>query len=104
MVVTFTSVSVGSRDDRNRCLREIGQYVIEMMADVIGMPVIASAVPEASSRGAALVALKSLGTIHDFSDAPATFGQVFEPEAVPHEKYRRGRARQEKLYDLLIDV
>ncbi len=76
----------------------------QMMADVIGVPVIASAVPEASSRGAALVALKSLGTIHDFSDAPATFGQVFEPEAVPHEKYRRGRARQEKLYDLLIDV
>lgn len=75
----------------------------QMMADVIGVPVIASAVPEASSRGAAMLALKSLGTIHDFSDAPATFGQVFEPEAANHEKYLRGRERQEKLYELLIE-
>ena len=67
-----------------------------MMADVIGVPVVASAVPEASSRGAALLALKSLGHISDFGDAPATFGSVYEPDAANHERYKRGRERQER--------
>jgi gluconokinase len=74
----------------------------QMMADVIGVPVIASAVPEASSRGAALMALKSLGLITDYSDAPATFGAIFEPEAASHTRYRSGRERHEKFYELLI--
>ena len=74
----------------------------QMMSDVIGVPVIASAVPEASSRGAALLALKSLGLIAAFSEAPATFGQVFEPDPANHARYQHGRARQEKYYDLLI--
>lgn len=74
----------------------------QMMADVIGMPVIASAVPEASSRGAALMALRALGLISDFSDAPATFGQVFAPDRANHERYLHGRERQEQLYKLLI--
>ena len=74
----------------------------QMMSDVIGVPVIASAVPEASSRGAALLALRSLGLISAFSDAPATFGNVFEPDRANHERYKHGRERQEKYYDLLI--
>ncbi|HZS10067.1 MAG TPA: gluconokinase [Blastocatellia bacterium] len=74
----------------------------QMMADVIGVPVVASAVPEASSRGAAVLALRSLGCIDDFGDAPATFGSVYEPDGANHEKYKRGRERQERLYELLI--
>lgn len=74
----------------------------QMMADVIGVPVIASAVPEASSRGAAVMALKTMDCIADYTAAPATFGRVFEPDAARHERYQRGRVRQERLYRLLI--
>ena len=73
-----------------------------MMADVIGVPVIASAVPEASSRGAALLALGSLGHLAEMSSMPVPRGGVFQPDASRYEAYRRGRERQESLYDLLI--
>jgi gluconokinase len=74
----------------------------QMMADVIGLPVIASTAPEASSRGAALLALKAFGRISDVDAAPVPFGATFEPRPAHHERYRRGRARQQRLYDLLI--
>ncbi len=73
-----------------------------IMADVIGVPVIASAVPEASSRGAALLWLESLDEIDDLNSIPAPTGRVFEPDSSHHEAYRKGRERQELLYDLLI--
>jgi len=74
----------------------------EMMADVIGVPVMASAIPEASSRGAALLALESLGHLADLGSIPAPQGRVFQPDASRHEAYRRGRERQGGLYDRLI--
>jgi gluconokinase len=74
-----------------------------MMADVIGVPVVASAVPEASSRGAAMLALEAFGQIENLDDLETPFGGIFEPSARDHELYLRGRARQEKLYDLLIE-
>ena len=74
----------------------------QMMADVMGVPVIASAVPEASSRGAALLALQSLGLLNDLSSVAVPEGRMFEPDPSHHQAYRRGRERQESLYDLLI--
>src|SRR5262249_49037123 len=74
-----------------------------MMADVIGVPVVASAVPEASSRGAAMLAMEAFGHIGSLGDLETPLGEVFEPNARDHELYLRGRARQESLYDLLID-
>ncbi len=74
----------------------------QMMADVIGVPVVASAVAEASSRGAALLALQALGYIPDLDAVPAPLGKVYEPDAASHELYQRGRKRQQRLYDLLI--
>lgn len=78
------------------------QVWTQMMADVIGVPVVASAVPEASSRGAALLALEAFGHIKDFSEVETPLGRVFEPQAENYERYQEGRARQEKLYELLI--
>jgi gluconokinase len=75
----------------------------QMMADVIGVPVVASAVPEASSRGAAMLALEAFGHIKDFGELPTPLGEVFEPDADNHERYERGRERQEKFYQLLVD-
>jgi len=75
----------------------------QMMADVIGVPVVASAVPEASSRGGAMLALEAFGFIKEFGELPTPLGEVFEPNAGNHEKYLLGRQRQEKFYDLLIE-
>src|SRR5262249_15731511 len=74
-----------------------------MMADVTGVPVVASAVPEASSRGAAMLAIEAFGLIGSLGDLETPLGEVFEPNASDHELYLLGRARQERLYDLLIE-
>jgi gluconokinase len=76
----------------------------QMMADVIGVPVVASAVQEASSRGAAMLAMEAFGHISGFGDLPTPLGEVFEPNARNHERYKQGRARQEAAYDLLISA
>jgi len=73
-----------------------------MMADVIGVPVVASAVPEASSRGAAMLALEAFGLVKSLDGLETAFGEVFEPNAENHEQYEIGRARQESLYKVLV--
>ncbi|MGH9752330.1 MAG: FGGY-family carbohydrate kinase, partial [Blastocatellia bacterium] len=74
----------------------------QMMADVIGVPVVTSAVPEASSRGAAMLALEAFKQIESLDDLETPLGEVFEPNAENHERYERGRMRQESLYKSLI--
>lgn len=73
-----------------------------MMADVIGVPVVVSAVPEASSRGAAMLALEAFKQIESLSALETPLGEVFEPNTENHERYELGRARQENLYKVLI--
>lgn len=70
-----------------------------MMADVLGVPVTLSLEPEASSRGAALLALQALGR-----DLPATLPRrrVFTPDPARHARYRAGLERQRRLYDNVV--
>lgn len=75
----------------------------QMLADVIGVPVVASAVPEASSRGGAMLALEAFGFIKEFGELPTPLGEVFEPNAESHARYLQGRARQETFYELLVE-
>ncbi len=75
----------------------------QMMADVIGVPVVASAVQEASSRGAAMLALETFGVIKNFEAVDTPLGEIFKTDVSKHDAYQRGRLRQEKLYDLLIE-
>jgi gluconokinase len=74
----------------------------QIMADVMGVAVIASAVPEASSRGAAILLFNALDHISDLDEVAAPLGAVYEPDADNHERYARARARQQSLYDRLI--
>ena len=74
----------------------------QIMADVLGRSVILSAEEEASSRGAALMALEAVGAIEDVSSVPAERGLAFEPDAGRHERYARALDRQRSLYDTLI--
>lgn len=74
----------------------------QLLADVLGREVIASAETEASSRGAALLALEGAGVLADLRDAPARVGRVFKPDMVLHARYAEARERQQHLYRALI--
>jgi gluconokinase len=73
---------------------------IQIMADALARPVSVSAVPEASLRGAAVLALEQAG--HEVADAPVA--EVVEPRADRAEAYRAAREEQQRLYDLLYEA
>ncbi|MBC8233340.1 gluconokinase [bacterium] len=75
---------------------------LQIMADVLGRPVAVSQVQEASARGTALLALESLGALADVSDAPAFVGDVYQPDADRHIRYRQAIKHQEALYEKLL--
>lgn len=75
---------------------------MQIFADVLGRPVVASAEPEATSRGAALLALEALGALPAIDAAPPADGAVYEPDPSRHERYRSAIARQQRLYELLV--
>ena len=76
---------------------------MQIMADVLDRPVIASPVLEASSRGAALMALELLGTLPGGVEATIPRGRtVFRPVAGHTERYRAEAGRQARLYEELI--
>jgi gluconokinase len=72
-----------------------------IMADTLGRPVTLSGVKEASSRGAALIALEALGG-PEIEAVQAPLGETFEPDPERHEIYRRALERQRQLYDSVL--
>jgi gluconokinase len=77
-------------------------FLNQLLADVIGRPVAMSAVREATSRGAALMALEDLGAIDDIGHVDAPLGTIFAPRAANVEAYRAGLRRQQELYKRLL--
>jgi gluconokinase len=75
----------------------------QIMADALGRPITVSKVEEASSRGAALLALEALGEIGNLEDVGAPFGETSEPDAERHEIYRAALARQLELYNAAVE-
>ena len=74
----------------------------QIMADVLGHPVILSEVGEASARGTVLLTLEALGELEDLKEAPAFLGQSVQPSPDHHERYREAMARQQALYNKLV--
>ncbi|HEY3576823.1 MAG TPA: gluconokinase [Gaiellaceae bacterium] len=70
---------------------------IQIMADALARPIHVSDVPEASLRGAAVLALERRG--HELPDAP--IAGVVEPRADRADAYRAALEQQQKLYDAL---
>ena len=69
----------------------------QILADVLGRPVIRSAVAEPTSRGVAIWALRALG--HSVpADQETAADQAFEPDPQSHAVYHDARARQRRLY------
>jgi gluconokinase len=74
----------------------------QIVCDALGRPLIASEEPEASSHGAALLALETLGLLAHLAQAPFAFGRVFQPDMERHRVYEAARRRQAILYDRII--
>jgi gluconokinase len=74
----------------------------QMLSDVLARPIKLSTAREASSRGAALLALESLGVIEHLINVPAELSRTFEPDMEAHQIYLAGAARQEEVYQSLF--
>lgn len=73
---------------------------VQIMADALARPVTISEVPEASLRGAAVLALAREGSEAD--EAPT--GDVLHPREAPAEAYRAAREAQQRLYNSLYEA
>ena len=74
----------------------------QMFADALGQSVTLAAEPEASSRGAALLAMEAAGLIGAADETQARLGQTFTPDAKRHERYQEMLTRQQVLCAQLV--
>jgi gluconokinase len=75
---------------------------LQIMADVLGRPVAYGGSTEASTRGAALLALEAVGKIETIEQSSLIVDEVFQPDMTRHSRYREGLARQEAVYSRLV--
>ncbi|HJP93357.1 MAG TPA: gluconokinase [Pyrinomonadaceae bacterium] len=72
---------------------------VQILADVLGRPLLFGGAAEASIRGAALLALEAVGKIGTIEEESVLVEQVFEPDLTRHARYQEGLARQQELYE-----
>ena len=70
----------------------------QIIADVLGRDLVLPDTREASSRGAVLLALESIGKIRDIDKLGTPAGQKFEFHTACNQVYRKARKRHEQLY------
>ena len=75
----------------------------QMMADALGRPVIACVEKEATSRGAALMALERIGAIENIGALSPALGQCFDVIPEHDDIYGRMLAKQRRLYQKLFE-
>jgi gluconokinase len=75
----------------------------QMIADVLSRPIELSSAREASCRGAALLALETIGKIDSIETVQSESGEVFEPDLTRQKVYARAIERQQELYEKLIE-
>ncbi len=73
-----------------------------IVADTLNRRLIALDEKESTSRGAALLAMESLGLLPSAADAPGALGAIYEPDPARHARYAQAIVRQVRLYDLLV--
>ena len=75
----------------------------QIIADVLAQNMYLPDVREASSRGAVLLALETIGKIKSIEEIAMPKGRKFEFNEKHHSIYRKARKRHENFYKLLID-
>ena len=73
-----------------------------IIAGTLNAPLYPSLEREASARGAALLALETLGIIPGVAQVPAEIGAPVLPEEARHAIYKQGSERQHRLYQTLL--
>ena len=76
---------------------------LQIIADVLGCPILFGGAAEASIRGAALLALEAVGKIANIEAVPVLVDEVFAPDMQRHARYCEGLARQQELYERLFN-
>ena len=74
----------------------------QIVADALGRPLVASGEREASSRGAALLALERLGAIENVETTPAALGGTYEPDDESHARLTAAQERHRHFYQRLV--
>ncbi len=75
---------------------------LQIMADVLGRPILTLREGEATSRGVALLALEALDLIEQPSDLPPETGDMYEPNEANHIRYQAAVTEQVGYYEKLI--
>ena len=75
----------------------------QITANILGRDLTLVDVPEASLRGAVLLALETIGNIESIEEISPGRGKLFGPDSEHHTAYRRAQNRQRQLYDLIIN-
>ena len=75
---------------------------VQILADVLGRRVAVSELSEASTRGAALLALEAAGKIRSIEEFSVPVEMVFEPNMSHHAVYRKAIDRQQRLYQKIF--
>jgi gluconokinase len=75
----------------------------QMMADVLERSIGLSPIVEASTRGAALLALEAAGKIDSIEIIEREIAFAYEPDMTRHALYAAAIERQQKLYEKLIE-
>jgi gluconokinase len=71
----------------------------QIIADVLGRRLLVAEVGEASTRGAALLALEAAGKITSIEQFLSPVGRFCEPDMSRHERYQAGLERQQGMYE-----
>ncbi len=74
----------------------------QMFADALGEPIHLMEEAEATSRGAALLAMEGAGLLDTLNQFPARLGKVYTPNPNATEVYRALREAQESLYTKIL--
>lgn len=74
----------------------------QLIADALDLPIARAADAEMTSRGVALLALRSIGLVQDLSAFPPRLAETITPHPDRVARHREARARQAQLYDRLI--
>ena len=77
---------------------------VQMIADVLSQAIELSGAREASCRGAALLALETIGKIDSIETVQSESDEVFEPDPARQRVYAQAIARQQALYEKLYPV
>lgn len=79
-------------------------HLVQLLADALGRPLVASAAGEGSARGAAIVALERIGAIPDLGAVRSPLGRVFRPRERAHAAFQEAILRQARLEGALSGV